>query len=89
MSKTVLANAVRKATGCNGIQARKAVDEVTDTIVKALKKDGKYMMAGFGTFRVSKKGRRKGRNPRTGESIMLKASKSVRFKSSGTLNKRV
>ena len=89
MSKTALATAVRKATGCNGIQAKKAIDELTDTIVKTLKKDRKFVLAGFGTFQVSKRGRRKGRNPRTGEPITVKASKSVRFKPSQTLKKRL
>lgn len=89
MSKVVLANAIRKATGCNIPRARKAVDEVTDTIVKTLKRDGKFRLARFGTFQVGKRGRRVGRNPRTGEAVTIKASKSVRFKASKTLRKRV
>lgn len=89
MSKAVLAEAIRNAAGCNVAKAKKAVDKITDAVAKALKKDGKFGLAGFGTFHVSTRGRRKGRNPRTGETITIKASKSVRFKASKTLKKRV
>jgi DNA-binding protein HU-beta len=89
MSKSVLAEAIRKATGCNATQSKNAVDEVRGTIVKALKKDGKFGLVGFGTFHVTKRGQRKGRNPRTGEVVNIKASKSVRFKASPTVKKRV
>lgn len=89
MTKVVLADAIRKATGCNATQAKKAVDEVTNTIVKTLKKEGRFGVVGFGTFAVSKRGQRKGRNPRTGEPVTIKASKSVRFKASPTVKKRV
>lgn len=89
MSKTVLADTVRKATGCTIAQAKKAVGEVTELIAKALKKNGKFGLFGFGTFHVRTRGRRKGRNPRTGEALTIKASKVVRFKASPTLKKRV
>lgn len=89
MSKAALANAIREATGCNGVQAKKAVDEVTGVIVKTLKKDGKFGLVGFGTFHVSKRDKRKGRNPSTGEAITIKASKSVRFKASKAIKKRL
>ncbi len=48
-----------------------------------------FGMTGFGTFTVSKRGARKGRNPRTGEAIKIKASKSVRFKAGRTLKNSV
>ncbi len=89
MSKVVLSEAIQKATGCNAAQAKKAVDAVTRAIARSLKKDRRFGLQGFGTFRVVKRGRRKGRNPRTGESITIRASKSVRFKPSDNLKKRV
>ncbi len=89
MSKVVLSEAIQKATGCNAAQAKKAVDAVTGAITRSLKKGGRFGLQGFGTFRVVKRGRRTGRNPRTGESITIRASKSVRFKPSESLKKRV
>ena len=89
MSKVAISEAIQKATGCNAAQAKEAVDAVTGAIARTLKKDGRFGLRGFGTFRVVKRGRRKGRNPRTGESITIRASKSVRFKPSDNLNKRV
>jgi DNA-binding protein HU-beta len=80
MSNAVLADAVRGATGCTVAQAKEAVDELKSAILKSLKKSGKFAIVGFGTFNVTKRGKRQGRNPFTGEAITIKASKSVRFK---------
>lgn len=55
--------------------------------LKNSKKDGKYTIGTFGTFTISKRGARVGRNPRTGESIKIKASKTLRFKASTSLKK--
>ena len=89
MTKPALAAVIQKTTNCTGVEAKKAVDEVINTIGKALKKDGTFSLIGLGTFRVSKRKARKGRNPSTGEAIKIKASKSVRFKPSAALKKRV
>ena len=80
MSNAVLADAVRNATGCTVAEAKSAVQEVKAAIVKSLKKTGKFGIVGFGTFHVTKRGKRQGRNPFTGQEITIKASKSVRFK---------
>jgi DNA-binding protein HU-beta len=80
MSNAVLADAVRSATGCTVAQAKEAVDELKAAILKSLKKSGKFAVVGFGTFAVTKRAKRQGRNPFTGEAITIKASKSVRFK---------
>jgi DNA-binding protein HU-beta len=61
-------------------QAAEAVEIVFDTIAKHLKKDDRVQVPGFGSFAVSKRGARKGRNPATGATITIKASKNVRFK---------
>lgn len=89
MSRVMLADAIRDVTGCTNAQANDAVGAVTEVIAKALKKEGKFGLVGFGTFMVSKRGARKGRNPQTGATITIKASKSVRFKASSTLKKRM
>jgi DNA-binding protein HU-beta len=89
MSRVMLADAIRDVTGCTNAQANEAVGAVTEVIAKSLKKEGKFGLVGFGTFMVSKRGARKGRNPQTGATITIKASKSVRFKASTTLKKRM
>ena len=60
--------------------AQKAMDSFVDGIKKTLKKGNKVTLVGFGTFSVSKRAARKGRNPQTGEVIKIKASKSPKFK---------
>ena len=79
MSKQILVEALKKA-GLKSGEAAKAVDTVVAAIGKELKKTQRFGLPGFGSFHVSKRGARVGRNPRTGEAIKIKASKSVRFK---------
>lgn len=66
-------------------QAAEAFDCVFDTMRKSLKKGERIQVPGFGSFSVSKRAARKGRNPATGEKITIKASKNVRFKAGATL----
>ena len=69
-------------------EARRVVDLVFGEIENGLKrarKDGKFVIGAFGSFTVSKRAARKGRNPRTGEEIQIKASKALRFRPSSTL----
>ena len=56
------------------------VDELFDNVASTIKKEQRFSYPGFGTFVVRKRKARKGRNPQTGESIKIKASKSVGFK---------
>jgi len=58
---------------------------VLSSIAKGIKKDGSVQLIGFGTFKVAKRAARTGRNPKTGEAMKIKASKSVRFTPSSTL----
>jgi DNA-binding protein HU-beta len=58
---------------------------LVESITKTVKKEGKISISGFGTFTKVKRKARKGRNPRTGEPLKIKASSSVRFKASKTL----
>ena len=60
--------------------ADRALKAVLDGISDGIKKDGTVQLIGFGTFNITKRAARKGRNPATGEEIKIKASKSVGFK---------
>ena len=60
-------------------EAQAAVDCVFDSITKTLKKKGDVTLVGFGTFKVAKRKARKGRNPRTGEEIKIKAANVPKF----------
>ena len=84
MSKQALVEALKK-TGLTNSAAGKAVDAVTVAISKELKKTQKFSIPGFGSFHVSRRSARMGRNPRTGEPIKIKASKGVRFKAGARL----
>ena len=84
MSKQILVDALRK-NGLTTADAANAVDAVVATIGKELKKSQKFGIPGFGSFHVSKRAARMGRNPRTGEAIKIKASKGVRFKAGAKL----
>ncbi len=78
MNKADLIVEVAKVT-CTKKEAGMAVDTVLDVIEKALKKGQKVTLPGFGTFSVVKRAARKGRNPRTGEPLKIKASKAPKF----------
>jgi len=84
VSKQILVDALRKH-GLTSADAASAVDAVVATIGKELKKSQKFGIPGFGSFHVSKRAARMGRNPRTGETIKIKASKGVRFKAGAKL----
>ena len=66
-------------------EAQAAVNCVFASIPKAMKKGSPITIAGFGTFKIAKRKARKGRNPRTGEEIKIKASKAPKFVASKTL----
>ena len=77
MYKAELVNAMAEKAGMTKVQAKKALDAMLDATVETLKKGEKVVLLGFGTFSVVERPARKGRNPRTGEVIKIKASKSV------------
>lgn len=87
MNKAELIEAVQKEMGADTTKraAEEAVSSVLDAIAKGVKKDKKVQIIGFGTFEVKKRAARMGRNPKTGEAMKIKASKSVGFKPSSTL----
>jgi len=84
MNKADLINEVAKVVGTKK-EAQAAVNCVFTSIPKAMKKGSPVTIAGFGTFKITKRKARKGRNPRTGEEIKINASKAPRFVASKTL----
>jgi len=80
-----LMGVIQAGTGCTALAARETVTALLGTISASLKKNQKVQLPGFGTFAVTKRAARKGINPRTGEAIKIKASKSVRFKAGQAL----
>ena len=80
MNKAELIEKVAVSTDTNKAAATRAVEAVFDTIVSALRAGDVVGVSGFGTFSVSARAARSGRNPRTGETIAIPASKSPKFK---------
>jgi DNA-binding protein HU-beta len=80
MNKQELVGAVAEHTGLAKNDAAKAVDAVFDSISAELKKGGDVRLVGFGTFSVTKRKASTGRNPRTGETMTIKASSQPKFK---------
>ena len=89
MNKGDLVEAVAKDLGDSKAAAERAVNAVLASVKKGLKKDKKVQLVGFGTFEVRKRKARKGRNPRTGEAITIKARKAVAFKAGQDLKNSV
>ena len=65
--------------------AERAIDSVFGNILSSLQKEGKITISGFGTFKLKTTKARKGRNPKTGESIQIPAGKKISFKMSSSL----
>ena len=80
MTKADLVEALANKLGINRNDAEKTVNIVLDDIVHALKQGERVNISGFGTFSVSNREARTGRNPKTGEAIEISASRSAKFK---------
>ena len=89
MNRTELAAAVAEETGLSRKDAEAAVKAVVHTITNELKEGGRVQIVGFGTFEVSERQARKGRNPHTGETLEIDASKAPRFKAGKALKDAV
>lgn len=85
MNKTEFIAAIAEETGLSKADATKAVKAYADVVTKALKEDDKVQLVGFGTFEVSKRAERQGRNPLTGESMTIAASNVPKFKAGKAL----
>lgn len=71
------------------VAARAALDSFLESVTKTLKKGGRVSLVGFGTFSVSKRGARQGRNPQTGATINIAARKVAKFKAGKGLSDTV
>ena len=89
MNKTELVDAIAKKSGLSKKDSEKALVAFTEEVGKALKKGDKVQLVGFGTFEVSKRAARKGKNPQTGEEIKIAASKAPKFKAGKALKELV
>jgi DNA-binding protein HU-beta len=89
MTKAELVAEIAKKSELSKADAERAINAFVDVAKKTLKKEGRLALAGFGTFVVSKRKARKGRNPRTGETIKIKAGKVVRFKAGKAMKEKL
>lgn len=80
MNKTELIAAVAEKAEISKKDAEKAVKAFTDAVAEELAKGGKVQLVGFGNFEVSERPAHEGRNPRTGETMTIAASKTPKFK---------
>ena len=80
MNRSELTDVVAVAAGLTKVDSARAVDAVINSISSALSRGDTVSLAGFGTFQVKQRNARAGRNPRTGETIQIKASKVPSFK---------
>lgn len=89
MNKGELIEAVAAAADLTKADATKAVEAVVDTITRALKKGDQVAIVGFGSFAVKSRAARQGRNPKTGETINIPASRVPGFKAGKALKDAV
>ena len=89
MKKSEMIEALAKETGLTKVDVEKVFNGTFNLFKDELAKGNNVAVAGFGTFKISKRAARTGRNPQTGETIKIKASKSVGFKSGSALKEIV
>jgi DNA-binding protein HU-beta len=89
MNKSELIDAIASDSGLSKADAGRALDGFTSAITNALKGGDSISMVGFGTFSVKRREARAGRNPRTGETIQIKASNNPSFKAGKALKDAV
>ena len=89
MNKSELIDAIAAASGLSKADAGRALDGFTSAVTGALQGGNSVSMVGFGTFAVKRRAARSGRNPRTGETIQIKASNNPSFKAGKALKDAV
>ena len=89
MNKTELVAAMAEQAEMTKKDAEKALTAFTEVVAKELKNGGKVQLVGFGTFEVSERAAREGRNPQTGETMKIDASKAPKFKAGKALKDAV
>jgi len=85
VNKNELISSIASETGLTKTDSAKAVDAFVASVTKALKSGDEVRLVGFGTFEVSERPEREGRNPQTGEAMKIAASKSPKFKAGKAL----
>jgi DNA-binding protein HU-beta len=89
MNKSELIDSVAASAGLSKVDAKKAVDAFTSSVEGALAKGERVALVGFGSWSVSNRPARTGRNPQTGKEIKIAAKNVVRFKAGSDLSKTV
>ena len=89
MTKNELAQKVAESAGLDAGQAKNAVDATFDAITKELGNGGEVAVSGFGKFSVSDRAAREGRNPATGETIQIAASRGAKFSAAAALKQQL
>lgn len=89
MNKAELIDSIASESGLSKADAKKALDGFISTTTEALKKGDRISLVGFGSFSVSERSARTGRNPQTGKEIKIPAKKVVKFKSGSELSDTV
>ena len=85
MNRTELIDAIAKETQLTKKDVEAVLKSFIDVVTGELKEGGKVQLVGFGTFEVSERAAREGRNPQTGETMKIKASKAPKFKAGKAL----
>ena len=89
MNKVELVASMAEKAELTKVDAEKALKAFIDVVTEEMKKGGKVQLVGFGTFEVSERAARKGRNPQTSEEILIPASKAPKFKAGKALKDAV
>ena len=89
MNKTELVAAVAEQADISKKDAEKALKAFVDVVTEEMKKGGKIQLVGFGTFEVSERAAREGRNPQTGKTMKIEACKAPKFKAGKALKDAV
>lgn len=89
MNKAELIDAMAADAGISKAQAKKALDSFTSNVGSSLGKGGRVSLVGFGSFSVSKRSAREGRNPQTGAPIKIAAKNVAKFKPGADLNNKL
>ncbi len=87
MTKTELVSYMAEKAGLSKVDAAKALDAMTEGVIKGLKKEGKVSLTGFCTFVAKNKAAKMGRNPKTGEPVKIPARVAASIKVGSTLKK--
>ncbi|WP_297763396.1 HU family DNA-binding protein [uncultured Muriicola sp.] len=86
MNKTELIDAMAAEAGITKAAAKKSLESFLGNVQKALKKGNRVSLVGFGSWSVSRRSAREGRNPSTGKTIQIKAKNVVKFKAGSDLS---